>query len=67
MSSFFSILRPEFFDIFGIGVFGFITGLALWASKTSKPLPRWAIRLLLVIGILGLLVDGVIVYRTYLR
>lgn len=58
---------PTFFDIFGLGTFGFITAAAAWALKTYRPLPRRVVWLLLIIGILGLIVDGTIVYMTYLR
>jgi len=61
------MLRPEFFDIFGVGVFGFITILAAWALKTQRPLPQWTIILLLLIGILGLTIDSIIVFLSYLQ
>jgi len=61
-----NLIRPEFFDIFGIAVFSFITFLSIWAYKTQKPLPKWAILVLLVIGIAGLIVDGAIVLTTYI-
>ncbi len=60
-------LRPEFFDILGIGVFGFITVLAAWSLKTQRPLPTWSVVLLFIIGVLGLVVDGTIVFLSYLR
>lgn len=61
------IPRAEFFDVFGLGTFGFITGLALWGLWTGQPLPSWTLVALLFIGIAGLLVDGTIVYKTYFR
>lgn len=61
------MLDPTFFDVFGLGTFGFITAAAAWALKTHRPLPRWVAWLLLTIGILGLIADGAIVYMTYLR
>ncbi|MDO8557367.1 MAG: hypothetical protein Q7R98_02790 [Candidatus Jorgensenbacteria bacterium] len=60
-----SFIRPEFFDLFGIAVFLFITIESVRAIKTKKRIPRWVFVLLLVIGILGLLIDGTIVYKTY--
>jgi len=60
-----NFIRPEFFDIFGIGVFSFITILTIWALRTKKPAPKWALVILLIIGICGLIVDGFIVYLTY--
>lgn len=65
MFSFLASLEPQFFDIFGIGVFGFITALFLWSLWKRSPLPHWSLIALLIIGILGLLVDGTIVYRSY--
>ena len=59
--------RPEFFDIFGLATFSFITIISIWSLKTGKPFPRWAIILFLLIGIAGLIVDGGIVYKTYIR
>ncbi len=61
------MVQPEFFDIFGFGAFGFITATAFWALWTKRPLPQWAVRILLVIGAFGLIIDGTIVYLTYLR
>lgn len=60
-------LDPQFFDIFGVIVFGFITGLSLWALKKKKPLPRWSIEILFFIGISGFLIDSIIVYTFYLK
>ncbi|MEK6904409.1 MAG: hypothetical protein AABW87_02330, partial [Nanoarchaeota archaeon] len=58
--------QPEFYDIFGLLVFFFITVISIWALKMKKPLPRWGLILLLIIGVLGLIVDGSIVYRTFI-
>ena len=63
----FKFIRPESFDIFGILTFGFITILSVWLLKTGQTIPEWALFILLGIGILGILVDGVIVYRTYIK
>ncbi|MBI4132016.1 MAG: hypothetical protein HY474_00095 [Candidatus Sungbacteria bacterium] len=58
--------KPADFDILGIGVFTFITAVSIWALKTHRPLPRWILFLLLMIGVLGFFIDGTIVYLTYL-
>lgn len=58
-------MRPEFFDIFGIGVFLFITCISIFGLKTNKKIPKWALIILLIIGILGLIIDGTIVIMTY--
>lgn len=60
-------LKPEFFDIFGLGVFSFVTVLSAWALKTGNAVPRWALLILLGIGIAGLIVDGAIVWKTYIK
>lgn len=60
-------LRAEFFDIFGTVVFLFIIAISSWALKTGKAIPQWALIILLIIGVLGLLVDSIIVKRTYLN
>ena len=60
-------LPPEFFDIFGLATFSFITAVSIWSLKTGKPFPKWAVILFLIIGIAGLIVDGGIVYTTYLK
>jgi len=61
------MFKPDFFDIFGIGVFSFITVVAAWALNTGRPLPRLLLTIILVIGIVGLIVDSTIVYFLYLR
>ena len=63
----FKFIRPEFFDIFGIGVFLFIIFVSAMSLKTSLPIPSWALIVLLIIGILGFLVDVTIVYLTYAK
>lgn len=60
------IIRPEFFDIFGIFAFSFLIVLSLWGLKTKMPVPQWALAILFIIGILGLIVDGTIVFIMYL-
>jgi len=56
--------QPQFFDIFGFFGFIFIIVLALIALN-RKPLPRWMIIILLIIGLSGLIVDGLVVYSYY--
>lgn len=62
-----NFIRPEFFDTFGIAVFAFITTLSIWSLRTNKRVPHSALIVLLLIGISGLIVDGFIVYITYIR
>lgn len=60
-------MRPEHFDVLGILSFSFITGFALWAYLTEVPVPEWTLALLAFIGIIGLLIDGAIVYKYLLK
>jgi len=58
-------MYPEFFDIFGFIGFLFITVITLWSLFRGKSMPRWAIVILAVIGIIGLCVDGTIIFLYY--
>ena len=60
------MLRPEFFDIFGIFTFLFVGGVGTWSLVTKMPLPRWIALLLVLIGIAGLAIDGTIVALLFL-
>ncbi|HEY4527727.1 MAG TPA: hypothetical protein VJL09_01660 [Candidatus Paceibacterota bacterium] len=57
----------EFFDIFGALAFLYITGFSLWALFAPASLPRWALIILLLVGIAGFIIDAVIVYKNYLK
>jgi len=56
----------EFFDIFGFIGFIFITWFAVQLLSKKKP-KRWMNIILLIIGVLGLIIDGTIVYMNYLK
>jgi len=61
-------LQPEFFDIFGLIAFLFIVAFSFWALKVKKPrkrIPRYIFIALFIIGILGVLVDSIIVFINY--
>ena len=58
-------MPPEFFDIFGFIGFLFITAVTLRSLFRGKSIPRWAIVVLAVVGIIGLCVDGTIVFLYY--
>jgi len=60
-------ITPEFFDIFGLITFTYLGALGIWALKSSEKLPDWTAYLLVLIGIAGLIIDGTIVYKTYLK
>lgn len=59
-------MEPQFFDIFGFLGFIFITVFSFFMLRGSS-MPRWSVFVLLVIGILGLFIDGTIVYISYLK
>lgn len=63
----FKFIKPEFFDIFGVAVFGFIITISYQALNNGHLISRWALVALLVVGILGLIVDGTIVFMTYIK
>lgn len=60
------MLSAEFFDIFGVIIFAIILGLGcLMLKKSKKKTFRFIGWSLLVIGIIGTLIDGIIVFKTY--
>ena len=56
-------MRPEHFDVLGILSFTYILSFALWAYLTEVPVPEWTLALLAFIGIVGLLIDGAMVFK----
>ena len=56
-------MNAEFFDIFGVLAFLFITIFAGWMFYTNKKPKKWTVLILLIIGLLGLIVDSIIVYN----
>ncbi|MEK6844408.1 MAG: hypothetical protein AABX83_03190 [Nanoarchaeota archaeon] len=59
--------KPEFYDIFGFIAFIIITLIAFHSFKNKKPLSKLLNYILLLIGILGLIVDGTIIYFNFIR
>lgn len=57
--------RPEFFDIFGLIVFIFLFIVGVLMIQKKK-LPDWVGFIILIIAILGLIVDGSIVIKTFI-
>ena len=55
----------EFFDIFGLLTFTFLFAMGIWMFKSKKRLSDWVPLTIMFIGILGLIVDGFIVIKTY--
>ncbi|MFH1608042.1 MAG: hypothetical protein ABIA78_02820 [archaeon] len=60
-----NFIQPEFFDIFGLVVFIFLFFVGMKMVKKQK-IPEWAGYIVLLIAVLGLIVDGTIVIKTYL-
>jgi len=60
------MVNAEFFDIFGIIAFLYVTIISLMMLKKKNKLPKWTILFMLIVGILGLIVDTTIVIKTYL-
>lgn len=56
----------EFFDIFGITVWVFFLGLGGYMLLTDKKTPDWIAWIIIIIGVLGLIVDGYIVLKTFI-
>ena len=61
-----AFIRPEFFDIFGLAVFLFLGIVSLRSLWTKQPLSKRILLVILTIAILGLAVDGAIVFLVYL-
>ena len=64
------MLGAEFFDIFGILVFIIILVIGVLIKIKRRKLPNntldWIAIVLIIIGVLGLSVDIMIVFRSYL-
>ena len=65
--SFFNRLKPEDFDVLGIGTFSFLFGYAAYELWTDTvPAPFFVVALL-VIAMLGLVIDGRIVWHYLIK
>jgi len=60
-------MKPQHFDILGSVAFAYVTAFALYALTHGGNVPTWSIALLGIIGIGGLMVDVIIVYRYFIR
>ncbi|MBU1136501.1 MAG: hypothetical protein ABIG37_02625 [Nanoarchaeota archaeon] len=58
------IFKPEFFGIFG---FILIVLISILIISSAEKLSNWTGYILLIIGIIGLIVDGTIVFNVYLK
>ena len=61
------LTKPEFYDIFGLGTFTYLTGLGIWMLFLKKKTFKYIGISLIIIGILGVVVDGTIVYQTFIK
>ncbi len=59
-------LEPQFFDIFGALTFIYIVAFSL-LGIFNKKISKWMYFALLLIGLAGLLIDGIIVYNFYIK
>ncbi len=59
-------MNPEFFDIFGLAAFTIILLIGIWILKAKNKVPNWIGIILMIIAILGLIIDGFIVIKTYI-
>ena len=60
-------MKPQHFDMLGCLAFAYITGFALYALSTHGDVPVWSIGLLAIIGVVGLVVDLIIVFVYFVR
>ena len=60
------MVNAEFLDIFGFFGFVIIFLIGIWMLNAKEKLPKWAAMILIIIGLLGLIIDGVVVITTYL-
>lgn len=59
-------IRPEFFDIFGVFVFTIIAFLSGRSIMLDMQIPHWGLLFLFLVSLAGIVVDGTIVYKTYI-
>jgi len=59
------ITEPTFYDLFGLVVFSFLFVIGYLILFEKKKLPDWTGFIIFLIGILGLIVDGTIILKTY--
>lgn len=59
--------KPAFFDIFGIIIFSFLIWVGYNSLNSNQPLSPVVSILLLIIGIAGLIIDSINVFRTYVK
>jgi len=58
-------IRAEFFDIFGFIAFVFLFIVGYYSL--THTLPIWQSYIIIIISALGIIVDGAIVFKTYIK
>lgn len=61
------MINPAFFDIFGVLGFIYIIIFSWLNLCKKKHTPKWSFWVLLIIGLIGLVVDLIMVYVNYLE
>lgn len=59
--------KPEFFDLFGLLVFSFLLIVGYLMMGKKKKMPDWVGFVIFIVGVLGLIVDGFIVFKTFFQ
>jgi len=59
--------RPEFYDIFGFIAFLFIIFVVGWSLIFQQSLPLWTKIIFMIIGIVGSIVDGGIIFNFFFK
>ena len=60
-------MKPQHFDVLGSAAFAYVTAFSVYALTHGGDVSTWSIILLAIIGIAGLTVDVLIVYRYFIR
>ena len=60
------MVSAEFFDIPGFIAFTILLIIGILMLKTKRKLPNWVAVIIIVISILGMVIDGFIVIKTYI-
>lgn len=58
--------NPAFYDPLGFFTFAFLIGVGIYMLRKPKKSPEWIWFILILIGIIGLIVDGSIVLREFI-
>jgi len=57
--------RPEVYDFLGLITFTFLLGVGIYMLKKPKKTPEWIWHILILIGVLGLIIDGSIILKEF--